>query len=93
MLDLERMRDDDFCRRFLPYASEFGMHDQYVLNCYVGSRRVALAPEWNSRPSQERVAEPRIVHWAGGQKPWDPGFVPFGDAWERAVQRAAARAR
>ena len=93
VLDLERMRDDDFCRRFLPYASEFGMHDQYVLNCYVGARRVSLAPEWNARPSQESVAGPRIVHWAGGQKPWDPGFVPFRDAWQRAVERAAARAR
>ena len=92
VLDLARMRSDDFCTHFLPYVSEYGMHDQNVLNCYVGADRVPLDPEWNARPSQERVGTARIVHWAGGQKPWEPGFIAAREVWE-AAEAALARRR
>lgn len=83
VLDLARMRADDFCERFLPYANNFGMHDQHILNVYVGADRLRLAPGWNARPSQENVVDPKIVHWAGGQKPWVPGYVSYKHAWRR----------
>ena len=91
VLDLARMRADDFCARFLPYVSEYGMHDQNVLNCYVGADRVRLDPEWNARPSQERVGDARIVHWAGGQKPWEPGFIAAREVWEAAEAELTRR--
>lgn len=83
VLDLARMRADDFCERFLPYANAFGMNDQHILNVYVGADRVSLDPAWNARPSQETVVDPKIVHWAGGQKPWAEGYVSYKDAWRR----------
>lgn len=83
VLDLARMRADDFCERFLPYANNFGMHDQHILNVYVGADRLGLAPGWNARPSQEDVVDPKIIHWAGGQKPWVEGYVSYQDAWRR----------
>ena len=83
VLDLARMRADRFCERFLPYAHAFGMHDQHILNVYVGADRVSLDPAWNARPSQETVVDPKIVHWAGGQKPWAEGYVSYKEAWHR----------
>lgn len=91
VLDLVRMRADRFCARFLPYAHNFGMHDQNILNVYVGADRVSLDPAWNARPSQEEVVAPRIVHWAGGQKPWAEGYVSYKDAWFRHVDALRER--
>ena len=83
VLDLARMRADNFCERFLPYANNFGMHDQHILNVYVGADRLSLAPGWNARPSQENVVDPKIIHWAGGQKPWVDGYVSYQSSWRR----------
>lgn len=91
VLDLERMRADAFCETYIPYAFNFGMHDQHILNVYVGANRVPLDPSWNARPTQENIDRPRIVHWAGQQKPWNSGYVPYRDLWDRQVQRLAAR--
>lgn len=91
VLDLARMRADDFCYRFLPYANNFGMHDQHILNVYVGANRAGLAPEWNARPSQEDVKNPKIIHWAGGQKPWVEGYVSYKDVWSRHIADLARR--
>lgn len=91
VLDLARMRADDFCHRFLPYANNFGMHDQHILNVYVGADRLSLAPEWNARPSQEDVKNPKIIHWAGGQKPWVEGYVSYKNAWTRHIKELARR--
>ncbi|WP_427385254.1 glycosyltransferase [Janibacter sp. G56] len=90
VLDLDRMRRDDFCRTHIPFAGNFGMHDQHILNVYVGADRLPLGPEWNARPTQESVSEPKIVHWAGGQKPWDPGYVSYQPAWREIEQRVRA---
>lgn len=91
VLDLARMRTDRFCERFLPYANNFGMNDQHILNVYVGADRVSLGPEWNARPSQEDVVAPKIVHWAGGQKPWDEGYVSYKAAWRRHEEELRRR--
>lgn len=92
VLDLDRMRAEDFCADFLPYAAAYGMNDQQILNCYTGPRRTRLDNRWNMRPSQEVVRDPLIVHWAGLQKPWDPGYVPFRAAWDAARADVARRA-
>lgn len=91
VLDLARMRADDFCRRFLPYAGSFGMNDQHILNVYVGADRLSLDGAWNARPSQEAVVDPKIIHWAGGQKPWAEGHVSYKSAWFRHVEELRRR--
>ena len=91
VLDLARMREDRFCERFVPYANCFGMHDQQILNVYVGADRLSLDGAWNARPSQEDVVDPKIIHWAGGQKPWAQGYVSYKAAWRRHEEQLRRR--
>lgn len=92
VLDLARMRADRFCERYLPYVHAFGMNDQQILNAYAGAHRLSLAEGWNARPSQEEVTDPRIIHWAGGQKPWAEGYVSYRGAWRHHEERVRRRA-
>lgn len=92
VLDLSRMRSDNFCREFLPFVERYGMNDQDVLNCYTGPNRADLPREWNSMPTQEVVAaNPQIVHWAGPVKPWGPEYVLFQEQWDTYVVRLRQR--
>lgn len=91
VLDLDRMRRDDFGRQFLPYVERFGLNDQVVLNCYAGADRCHLPGRWNSFPSQEDVTDPAIIHWAGHAKPWKPGYVAWQGAWQAAQAESDAR--
>ena len=91
VLNLDRMRRDGFCRHFLPYAERFGMHDQDILNAYAGAERVHLDPDWNRLPRLEVVDHPKIVHWAGFQKPWAGDYVQFQPLWDEVDARVSAR--
>lgn len=81
LLNLDRMRRDDFCRRFLPWADRFRLNDQDILNCYCGFGRKELPARWNSFPTQEIMDDPRLVHWAGPLKPWSSTHTIFSDEW------------
>lgn len=91
LLNLERMRADDFGRHFVPFVERFGMNDQAVLNVYAGGSRVEVAPGWNWRPWLEDVEEPYIAHWAGKYKPWSEPWVYGKPLWQEAEARLAAR--
>lgn len=94
VLDLDRMRTDRFSERFLPWVAAFGLNDQQLLNCYAGARRAPLDRAWNAFPGHELLPDrPRIVHFAGHRKPWEPAYVLLREEWERAGDRAAGRAR
>ncbi|GAB2469498.1 glycosyltransferase [Jatrophihabitans fulvus] len=95
VLDLDRMRADDFCRNFLPYVERFGQHDQGVLNIYAGPHRAELADVWNWHPRLEPAdtlsAKPKIAHWAGPMKPWRREWVNGNDLWKAAEKRLLDR--
>lgn len=91
VLNLDRMRRDDFCREFLPYAERFGLNDQEVLNAYAGADRVPLDEDWNRLPRLEVITTPKIVHWAGFQKPWNVEPVAAQEYWREYEQRFALR--
>ena len=74
VLDLERMREDDFVGTYLPFASAFGMHDQNVLNLYSGGTFTRFGPEWNNLARDESISGAKFIHWAGSRKPW--GSLP-----------------
>jgi|GEM_PF-666230 len=94
LLDLARMRADAFTRRFVPFVEHYGLNDQEVLNCYAGSTYRPLDPAWNMWPAQETVRDPRILHWAGHQKPWDSGrYVLERERWDAAGAAVAERRR
>lgn len=82
LLDLAVMRADRFTHEYVPYAERYGLNDQDVLNAYAGSRYRALDPRWNAWPTQEIVAEPGLIHWAGPVKPWhDDRYVLLKEHW------------
>jgi lipopolysaccharide biosynthesis glycosyltransferase len=91
LLDLKRMRDDNFCRRYIPFAEEFGMNYQEVLNCYTGPERLLLDPKWNAVAQREVVADPNIIQWADPAKPWKPEYVIHQEQWNRYVRQLSAR--
>jgi len=92
VLNLEQMRDDNFCEFFLGYPSRYGLNDQEVLYLYAGGRTRRLHPSWNAVPSHSYVSGPRIVHWAGPIKPWGPLRVPYQKTWLDRLTKLRSRA-
>lgn len=91
VLDLDRMRRDDFIAKFVPMAGEFGLNDQDILNAYVGPDRFELDKRWNALPVQEVVTDPGVIHFAGAGKPWDDELTAYGDRWRHYAQQFADR--
>ncbi len=93
LMDLAVMRADGFTEEFLPYVERFGLHDQDVLNQYAGSRYVPLDARWNAWPTQERLTEPALIHWAGPVKPWDQDRYIHAKAYWQDAERWVAAGR
>lgn len=91
LLNLRRMRADDFGREMLPYVQMYGLNDQELLNVYAAHDRLVLDPSWNSIPTQEVVQAPRTIHWAGAQKPWADLYVEGKETWQEYERRVAER--
>ncbi len=91
ILNLQRMREEKFCEQFIPFAGTYGMNDQEVLNCYAGSERLALSPDWNCVPSQNLTYTGKIIHWAGASKPWNNRWLPGHDEWRKHEASMQAR--
>ena len=93
VMDLGRMRADGFTEHFAGMAGRYGLNDQDVLCCYAGTAALALDTRWNSFPTREPVAaDARLLHYAGGTKPWQSLPLPAKDVWEAARERYRARA-
>jgi lipopolysaccharide biosynthesis glycosyltransferase len=67
------------------------MHDQQVLNIYSSSCRAPLPAEWNHIPSREFIDDPKLIHWAGGVKPWAQTSAPLGGRWRQFAAAFDAR--
>lgn len=94
LMDLERMRRDQFCRHHIPLIENFGMNDQDALNVYARQNRKALGTEWNTVPSQDQIVDPLIVHWAGPVKPWADLYILLKEefqAYRKAYQKRQER--
>jgi lipopolysaccharide biosynthesis glycosyltransferase len=93
VLDLARMRADDFTANFLPLVPRFGLHDQDVLNAYVGPDRAELDERWNVLPVLQvrEIATPGIIHFIGGLKPWGDELAPDRERWQHYAARVRAR--
>jgi lipopolysaccharide biosynthesis glycosyltransferase len=92
VLDLGRMRSDGFSEHFAGMAGRYGLNDQDVLCCYAGTEAMPLDGRWNSFPTRETVPpDARLVHFAGGAKPWQTLPIPAKDLWLAARDRWLAR--
>ncbi len=87
VLDLDRLRRDDFTARYLGFGEQYGLHDQDTMLAYVGRDRGVIEPRWNALPVLEDVRDPGLIHWASFGKPWDPQLTFEQDRWrEYAAQ-------
>lgn len=94
VLDLAKMRADDFCGRCLAYVQRFGINGQSVLNYYVGGARKKVSPGWNRLVRLEVPDGPQVAHWAGPFKPWrGHQYVAERDLWRAQEERFAARTK
>ncbi len=92
MMNLDRMRADDFCFRFLPYVQRYGVNGQEVLNIYVGDDYVRVGTQWNRNARLEPLDDTVIAHWAGPFKPWRSDWYVSGrELWQTAEARFRAR--
>ncbi|HEX8026078.1 MAG TPA: TylF/MycF/NovP-related O-methyltransferase, partial [Candidatus Limnocylindrales bacterium] len=92
VLDLDRMRRDDFSRRALGWIERYGLHDQDTMLSYVGPDRAVIEPRWNAMPRLLDIDDPAIIHWASFAKPWDPPLTFAKDRWQEHAARLHARA-
>jgi lipopolysaccharide biosynthesis glycosyltransferase len=92
VLDLGRMRRDDFTRRSLALVETYGLHDQDAMLAYAGPDRQALDPHWNALPVQEEVADPGLIHWAAMGKPWNDELAFAQELWLGYAARLEMRA-
>lgn len=79
VLDLDRMRRDDFAQQAIPLVEDYAMNDQDALNVYARRDREELGVEWNAVPNQDAIEGAKIVHFAGSIKPWDGLYVSGQD--------------
>ncbi len=94
VMDLAKMRADDFCGRYLPYVQHYGLNGQIVLNTYTGNTAKYVDPRWNQLVRIEVMDEPKIAHWAGPMKPWKQTLYVAGrELWDEGERRFAERSR
>lgn len=93
VMDLQKMRADNFCTEFLPVVEHFGLHDQDLLNFYAGSSRACLEDRWNTLPRLESLDGAALIHWAGPEKPWKKDYTPGKELWASAEDRLEKRRR
>ena len=77
VMNLKKMRDEDFIASNLYLVEELRLNDQDVMNFWSRGRAVAFPDEWNYVPTQDYAKDPQIVHWAGPGKPWKQGFALY----------------
>ncbi len=92
VMDLAKMRADDFCGSYLPYVQHYGLNGQIVLNAYTGNAVKYVDPRWNQLVRIEMLDEPKIAHWAGPMKPWKKTLYVAGrELWDEGERRFAQR--
>ncbi|MEY4312880.1 MAG: hypothetical protein RLZZ319_389 [Actinomycetota bacterium] len=91
VLNLTKMRTEKFTEEHLYLVEQCMLNDQDVINIYSRDRVHELPMEWNTVPSQDFVAEPKIIHWAGPAKPWLKQYVLFKDRYDAVKARVDAR--
>src|SRR4029077_14091866 len=92
VLDLARMRRDDFTRRSLALVETYGLHDQDAILAYTGPDRQAIDPRWNALPVQEEGVDSGLIHWAARGKPWNDELAFAQELWRGYAARLEQRA-
>ena len=92
VMDLDRLRRDDFTARSFAWIEHFGLNDQDTMLSYTGPARSVLDRRWNALPVLEDVREPQLIHWASLGKPWEPHLTFAQDRWLHHADQLHRRA-
>lgn len=90
VLDLDRLRQDDLTRSFVPWLEHFGLTADDVLVFYAGPACTPLDPRWNQLARHDVLDEPKAISW-GGERPAGPTSIQGQGLWRAAAARAGAR--
>lgn len=93
LLNLKKMREEDFIENNLYLVEELRLNDQDVMNFYSAGRALNLDDDWNYVPTQDYSKDPKIVHWAGPAKPWKPAFALYKDEFQAIAKELKAVAK
>ena len=92
VMDLQKMREMDFCRLFSKVLSSYDFivaPDQDCLNLICKGKVCYLPKKWNTMPvvTGKRTQKPALVHYNLSMKPWHYDGVLYGEYfWEFAAQ-------
>ncbi len=91
VLDLDRLRRDDFTATYLGWVERYGLHDQDIMLAYANADRAALDPRWNALPVLEDIDDAALIHWASIGKPWDEPLTFAQGQWRAVAGRLHER--
>lgn len=84
VLDLEKLRKNNFEHIVLDLVQKFRLNDQLALVMYANGDYEKLPCYWNVFAHHEDVENPHIIHWAGPIKPWNFFHsVPYKSYWKK----------
>lgn len=83
LMNLAKMRKDDFSQTYIPYIEQYGLNDQDALNLYCRDNRIEIPKQWNSVPSQEDISGAKLIHWAGPIKAWGDLYISGKDLYKK----------
>ena len=71
VMSLDRLRELDFTTKTMAFVQKYGFEDQEAINMFLQGSYVDLGMEWNAQPYHDHFDTAKLVHWAGGNKPWN----------------------
>ena len=93
VLDLGRMREQEFLETYVPYVEEFSLTMREILHFEAGPGRAVLPERWHVVPTRSAETAPALLHWVDGAKPWSDDAAPAEDLWLDAATAVEERAQ
>jgi lipopolysaccharide biosynthesis glycosyltransferase len=93
VLNLKKMREDDFAHNFLPLVERLGYNGQTIMNHYAGSTYHEFPRAWNAYPRYELVPDAKTLHFLGPPKAWHALYIEGQPIWREAERTFAVRAK
>lgn len=95
VLDLERLRKDSVATESVRLVEEFGLDAREALHFLAGPGRAVVPVRWHVVPTRNHHADPALLHWLDGAKPWSQDYAPEQERWferRRQMRRRLADA-
>lgn len=83
VLDLDKLRKNQFEEKMISLVKKYGFNDQISLNIYCCGDYNEIPPSWNVFAPYESPQEKSIVHWIGRQKPWKGRGTALIEYWDK----------